>query len=334
LESKSRKSVRLKNVATAILAILSIALILFFLLQNPISIPDTTEPDTNSQDSLADDSVPDSGSETYSHDELVNYALSLINSDRQSNGLQNVTLSEVQSGQQHADNMLNHNFFSHWDLNGYKPYMRYTLAGGQGSVSENIAMQYGSFNFDQKEALEDMQWGMMYDDADWDWGHRDNILNPFHNKVSVGISCNDSSICLVQDFEDDFVSWDTLDVSNYKVKMKGTNLVQNSSIDAVRIEYDNPTPLTPEQLKPSPYNGSLEWGTFVGLVVSPLPLGWEYQQPEEGVLIIANSWNETGQDFNIDFDLSPAFAQHGNGVYTLYLWTTSENCLNYFLGLV
>ncbi len=38
------------------------------------------------------------------HEELVIYMLSLINTDRQSAGLQNVTLSSIDSGQQHADN--------------------------------------------------------------------------------------------------------------------------------------------------------------------------------------------------------------------------------------
>jgi uncharacterized protein YkwD len=327
LENKFRKSFRLKNVATAILAILSIAVILFFLLQNPISIPDTTEPDTNSQDSLADDSVPDSSSETYSHDELMNYALSLINSDRQSNGLQNVTLSEIPSGQQHADNMLNQNFYSHWDLNGYKPYMRYTLAGGQGSVSENIAWMYSSDFIDPKEVLPDLQWEMMYNDADSGWGHRDNILDSFHNKVSIGISYNDNNVYFVQDFEDDYISWDNLTSSNDGIVMKGAILQQESCIQQVAIYYDNPMPLTTRQLGNPPYDNGYDVGVYVGLVVSPPPSGSEYQQPEEGILIIADSWTETVQDFDVKFEMSTAFAKYGNGVYTLYLWADSKNYL-------
>ena len=71
---------------------------------------------------------------TLSREDLVNYALSLINSDRQSKGLQNVTLSDVDSGQRHADEMLAYHFLSHWDTKGFKPYMRYTLEGGKGAV--------------------------------------------------------------------------------------------------------------------------------------------------------------------------------------------------------
>ena len=67
------------------------------------------------------------------------YVLSLINKDRNQYGLGNVTLSSTSSGQQHTQSMLNYHYFSHWDIYGLKPYMRYTLLGGLGAVSENIA---------------------------------------------------------------------------------------------------------------------------------------------------------------------------------------------------
>jgi uncharacterized protein YkwD len=262
-------------------------------------------------------------SEIEKHEELVDYALSLINSDRQSNGLQNVTLSSIDSGQLHADDMLANQFFSHWDTNGYKPYMRYTLAGGKGSVAENCAAQL-CFYSDLKEALKGMEWSMMYDDADSTWGHRDNILDPLHNKVSIGIAFDNTDVYLVQDFEDDYVSWSTLSLSS-QVVMQGTILKSGESISQVAIYFDNPTPLTTQQLDNTPYDGSYDAGTYVGMVVSPPPSGSQYLPPEEGILIVANTWSEAGQNFNIRFDMSPAFTQYGKGVYTLYLWTDSNH---------
>ena len=105
---------------------------------------------------------------------LVQYALSLINSDRNKYGLGNVTLSTEPSAQQHADSMLEYGYFSHWDIYGMKPYMRYTLLGGTEGVEENIAYQessiekclgpicktYGDINV--KQALYDMEYNMMY----------------------------------------------------------------------------------------------------------------------------------------------------------------------------
>jgi uncharacterized protein YkwD len=268
---------------------------------------------------------PDATPSEFSHEELVNYALSLINSDRQSMGLQNVTLSSIDSGQRHAENMLKNNFFSHWDMNGYKPYMRYTLAGGKGAVAENCAAQLGFYS-NIKEALKGMEWRMMYDDADSNWGHRDNILDPLHNRVSIGIAFDNNDVYLVQDFEDDYVSWSTLSLSN-QVRMQGTILKAGESISQIAIYFDNPTSLTTQQLSNAPYQGGYDAGTYVGMVVSPPSPGWQYQQPDEGIMIIANEWSETGQNFLINFDMSTAFTQYGRGVYTLYLWTESSNHL-------
>ena len=249
----------------------------------------------------------------------MNYALTLINNDRKSNGLENVTLSDVNSAQIHADNILEHSFLSHWDLNGYKPYMRYTLAGGEHAVSENCAWMYSSGVIDPKEALEDLQWNMMNDDAEFAWGHRKNILDSFHNKVSIGVSYNNTAVCLVQDFEGDYVSWDTLTVSNNEVTMKGTMTKQNSTIQQVAIHYDNPVPLTVEQLMNPPFNGGYSMGTFVGMV---LPSGWA---STAGITVTAQVWTQDDQNFDIRFNLSAAFDSYGEGVYTLLLWTEDNH---------
>jgi uncharacterized protein YkwD len=270
--------------------------------------------------------LPSTTPSEFSHEELVYYALSLINSDRQSMELQNVTLSTIDSGQLHAENMLKNKVLSHWDTNGYKPYMRYTLANGKGAVSENVAWLYNSGGLDPVEAIEKLEHDMMYDDASSNWGHRDNILNAFHNKVSIGIAYDRTNVYFVQDFEDDYVSWSTLSLSN-QVLMEGTILKAGESISQVAIYFDNPTSLTTQQLENPPYNGGYDAGIYVGMVVSPPPSGSQYLPPEEGILIIANIWSVTGQNFNIRFDMSTAFAQYGSGVYTLYLWTDSNNCL-------
>ena len=63
------------------------------------------------------------------HLALENFTLGVINHDRVGAGLSPVVVSSVLSGQQHADSMAYYGYFSHWDNQGYKPYMRYTLLG-------------------------------------------------------------------------------------------------------------------------------------------------------------------------------------------------------------
>jgi uncharacterized protein YkwD len=268
-------------------------------------------------------------SPTYSHEELVNYALSLINSDRRSYGLQNVSLSEVGSAQQHSDNMLKNHFFSHWDVYGYKPYMRYTLAGGQGSVAENVAWYPSNIPIDAKEAIKELERQMMYEDAEWDWGHKNNILDPFHNKVSIGIAYDNYNLYFVQDFENDYIEWSTSNIAqNGEVIMSGSFKGVELSVEWVNIFYDPlPSNLTSVQLERTPYNGSYTMGTFLGMVV---PSG--YESPE-GITITAQTWIQSGTTFEMRFNLSPVFDTHGEGVYTLYLQpdpSTSQDSLTSF----
>ena len=63
--------------------------------------------------------------------------LELINAERTQAGLGRVTLGSNSAAQLHADAALQTCFASHWGLDGLKPYMRYSLAGGYQSNGEN-----------------------------------------------------------------------------------------------------------------------------------------------------------------------------------------------------
>jgi len=304
-----------------ILALLLVAVIIGAIIWTAPSILSILQKNNHSSDVPITIPPNQTSPPTYNRTELVNYALSLINSDRTRSGLSSVTLSLIDSAQQHADSMLAHGYFSHWDTNGYKPHMRYTLAGGQGSVSENIACLYSSGSVDLKATIRDLEYQMMYDDASSAWGHKHNILTPFHNRVSIGIAFDDHNLYFVEDFENDYVDWSTLTASNGEVVMAGNLEKSGLSIQHVAIYYDNPVSLTAQQLKNPPYSGSYDAGTYVGMA---LPSGWE---SVGGITITAGTWFQTGQSFQIGFDLSPAFTVHGKGVYTLCLQSNLENTL-------
>jgi uncharacterized protein YkwD len=287
---------------------------------NP-STPYPSSPNSSTTTSVPSTTPSNTLPQTLSQEELTNYALFLINSDRQSNGLQNVTLSSVDSGLQHAEDMLKNDYFSHWDTNGYKPYMRYTIAGGKGAIDENCALEglIGTiFGIDVKSTLKDMEWSMMYNDSSSNWGHRDNILDPLHNRVSIGIAYDNNNVYLVQDFENDYISWNVLNANDNQVTLQGTIQGQQSDIEQIAIFYDNPAPLTPSQLEQAPYQNGYDAGTYVGLA---LPPNW---QAKEGITITADSWTQNGNNFQISFSLSQAVAALGKGVYTIYVETGSS----------
>jgi len=316
-ETKPKKPIKPIVAILLIVIILGVFLwyapsIVSFLSRITESQPSTSQPPSTTQ---PPNTTQPPQSPIYNYEELVNYALSQVNKDRLEHGRSNVSLSSIDSGQRHADNMLRHQFFSHWDTNGYKPYMRYTLVGGQGSVAENVAWQYSSVPFDLKEAIRSLEWEMMYNDSEWDWGHRDNILNSFHNKVSIGIAYDNYNLYFVQDFENDYISWSTMSIAqNGEVLMSGSFRSRELSLDSINIFYDPlPSNLTSDQLEKAPYNGGYGAGTFVGMT---LPSGWE---SVEGITITAQTWVQTSSTFQIRFNLSSAFKAHGKGVYTLYL---------------
>jgi len=176
--------------------------------------------------------------------------------------------------------------------------MRYTLAGGRGSVSENIAYvgQTGNiFALDVKSELKDREYSMMYEDAAENWGHRDNILDPLHNKVSIGIAYDKNNVYFVQDFENDYISWNQLNISNNQVTMAGTIESQQTNIQQISVYYDSPVASSVSQLGQAPYNDGYDPGTSVGLVLTG---NW---QAQNGITIKADNWQQNGINFQIIF---------------------------------
>ena len=125
---------------------------------------------------------------------LVLYMLDLINEDRAENGLDPVVLGTNTAAQQHAEEMLNAGYLAHWNLDGLKPYMRYTLAGGFNYEGENVSGPPYYTDPDTLlhqnvlDLLKNAQEGLMNSP-----GHRRNILDKWHKKVNIGIAFNDAS---------------------------------------------------------------------------------------------------------------------------------------------
>lgn len=261
----------------------------------------------------------------------ANYALQLINKDRQQYGLQNVTLSNTTSAQQHAISMLQENYFSHWDMSGLKPYMRYTLVGGRGSVTENVAYQTSSAciaflcsgNINPTNALQTMEYNMIYNDsACCNNGHKDNILYPFHNQVSIGVAYNSSTVYFVEDFVDSYISWlnATPSFANGEMYLSGT--INNSySLSSISIGYDSPvTNMTKQQLAAtSEYN----YGNQIAGVVQNS--NYYYKNL---TTIVADSYATNGHNFNAKFNLQNLVKSYGPGEYTVLVWIGTPGAIS------
>lgn len=117
-------------------------------------------------------------------------AVDLLNQDRAAQGLPALKVnSQLTSlAERYAQDMINRNYFSHYNPEGQSPFDRMTAAGIQyGYAGENIAIDYSVAG--AESAFMNSQ------------GHRDNILSANYNQVGIGIAySSNGSLYEVQDF--------------------------------------------------------------------------------------------------------------------------------------
>ena len=261
--------------------------------------------------------------------ELRDYALQLINTDRASHGLAPVMLGDNPSAQWHADDMQLHEYIAHWDTQGRKPYMLYTLAGGQGAVAENVAMMRSSVTFfpipvtigslSAREAIATLQHDMVYDDADSDWGHRDTILGQHYQFVNIGISFDSKRLSLVQHFEHRRVTFRSVPV------LEGTRLTVGVTLDdsvgplgAIAVYFDPiPFAMSAAELNSAPHSCSTGSGDPRVVILPPLPANYYYSSLDPNDLV-ATVWNVNGQNVMVQAELGPLASEPG--VYTVVLF--------------
>ena len=259
-------------------------------------------------------------------EELVQHVLNRINKDRADSGLLPVELSSNQAAQIHAEDVFRTRQISHWMTNGEKPYMTYTQYDGEGSVQQNVAI--AGFSPEQYEqcvtnvlikceeieplsTIDQLQYEMMYNDKECcNDGHKNNILNPRHTHVSIGIVYDQYYLALVQNFENNY----GLDVEteDNDIEMSGTLL--DGQLDHIAIYYDEmPTQAVYEQNKDLL---SYSAGELVAVVVKPSPPGYYYESLEGYDVIEADRWIEQRDSVNVRFDLADAVDK--DGTYTLF----------------
>ena len=251
-------------------------------------------------------------------EKLKQYMLDLINKDRAASNLTPVILGSNLAAQQHADDMLANYYLSHWGTDGMKPYMRYTLAGGFNYEAENSAYEgydpgTSNVNIDPLQTLTKLEYSMMYDDASSGWGHRDNILNKVHKRVNIGIAYNRYWVTLVQQFEGDYVVFQSLpNIANNVLSLSGQ--ISTGNIDSVALYYDaSPQPMSQQQLLSGPHSYSL--GQEAGYVI-PSP----YRMTQVAY-VNATKWDvNTNGSFAIEANVTSLLTS-GSGVYTVVVWT-------------
>lgn len=142
---------------------------------------------------------------TYSLEELKKVALDDINNYRVNNGLNPISLGIAIAPQKYAQVLLQRGCINHISQDGLNPLGRYKASGDElFSVAENLSGGYGTDWMNPIESIRQADSEMMNNDADQGNAHRNNILNPNHISVSLGIAYDSDKLILVQDFEDQY----------------------------------------------------------------------------------------------------------------------------------
>ncbi len=163
-----------------------------------------------------------------------------------------VQLSDNRAAQIHAANSLRDCVAAHWGIDGLKPYMRYSLAGGYQSNAENwYGANYCIAASDGYRAIASVSSEIRRAMQEWmdSPGHRDNILDPSHRKVNVGMAWDEFNFVAYQHFEGDYVDYSALPEINggrltFEGRVKNGARFGEGRIFPVRIDYDPP----PQQL--------------------------------------------------------------------------------------
>ncbi len=213
--------------------------------------------------------------------------LELINQARARAGAPPVILGDNHAAQLHAEAGLDNCFSSHWGIDGLKPYMRYSLAGGYQSNGENgrgsdyCITPYDGYRANQtieQEIREAMYWWMNSP------GHRRNILDKWHKKVNIGLAWDNYNFNAAQHFEGDYVEYDSVPAINDIGALSLAGQVKNSArFDQddyfdISIYYDSPPHrLTRGQIART---YCYESGLPVAYVRKPLTGNWFYNEDE------------------------------------------------------
>ena len=143
------------------------------------------------------------------------HMLELINEARSRAGVPPVVMGTNNVAQIQADQLMEDCVMSHWGTDGLKPYMRYSLAGGYQANGENVSSHNEcgladtllSWNADPMEMVTDTVEGWL--DS---LGHRETMLDPYYQRVNIGLAWDRNTFKAIQHFEGDYVELDSLPV--------------------------------------------------------------------------------------------------------------------------
>ena len=170
--------------------------------------------------------------------EIRSELLYLINSERVLAQVPPLEMGFNASAQQHTDSMMSYGYRSHWDIYGLTPQMRYSLAGGTNRVRQNIA---GPVEVPLHDERGQESWRVVIREMHGEFmsrpAERANLLDPWHRKVSLGLSCDSARCWQVQQYETDHLEFSQLPGFSGTTLVMEAEFREGLELDALAVWY-------------------------------------------------------------------------------------------------
>ncbi len=249
--------------------------------------------------------------------------LGLINEERRKARVPEVSLGDNNAAQIQTENASGDCVSGHWGTDGLGPPMRYSLAGGYQSNSENASgwsyclspedkSRYRAIQSIEEEIRRHMEG---YMDSP---GHRDNILYPWHRKVNLGLSWDTHLMWNVQHFEGDYASCSvppTIEGTALRVSCT-TKEVLPSQSSAQMVVYDPP----PHALTVGQISRSYSYGYG-------RPVAFLRQKARPGYSYPRNEATATYYSGCTPYDVDPALPPPSSFEEDLLNYTNAKLCV-------
>ena len=251
------------------------------------------------------------------------FMLDLINDERRKSGVPAVSLGNNNAAQIHAENSMRDCISSHWSADGLGSPMRYSLAGGYQSERENVSGLDYCLSDEERpmyrpiESIEGNLREIMQGYMDSP-GHRDNILDPWHRKVNVGLDWDIHQMWNVQDFERGYVNCPappTIQGTTLSLSCTTTDVLPSRSF--VQIILYDPPPHTLTRGQVSRVYG-YQRGKEVAFLRQKARPGYSYSSDE-----VVRTHHSGCSPYDIDPNLPPPSS--ADEAHTLY--TEAKQCM-------
>jgi hypothetical protein len=242
--------------------------------------------------------------------------LKQVNTNRARYNLSQLQLDDLASqvATLHARDMVEHAFLSHWGSDGQKSYHRYCLAGGTGSVLENVSAAENIESVTSSGVLSELyeRHESMLNETPPNDGHRQTILFPHHTHIGFGIALRDRSLRLVELYLARHLQLETFEKQpkpGSSLRFTGRVLNQGQLLYEV-ILFHEPIPTPPD----------LAWLRERRSVSLPAPYKVLRRRAPPGTQYVAGGTGEFDCDASGKFHVRVKLNVKKPGIYTMVFW--------------